>query len=42
MAVQDAELVCHLYKHFGRAVPSKLTGDYSFVLFDPAQVLVKP
>lgn len=34
---QSAELVCHLYKVFGRVLPQKLKGDFSFLLFDPSQ-----
>ena len=36
--MQDAELVCHLYKIYGRVLPQKMRGAFSFVLYDPAQV----
>ena len=31
-------MVCHLYKIYGRILPQKLQGDFSFVLYDPLQV----
>lgn len=35
--LQSAEVVCHLYKVFGRVLPQKLRGDFCFLLFDPSQ-----
>lgn len=34
---ENAEVICHLYKVFGRVLPQKLRGDFCFLLFDPSQ-----